>query len=167
MLSGHKQWVLVVSFNHSGTLIASGGMDGHILVWTMTDGTKVAHLKGHTKWVTTLAWSPIHNQNHYLCSAGKDLTIRVWTVSNSTSHKVLSGHKSCITKILWGGDNRLYSASEDKTIKVWDADSGAMIADINGHSHWVNSLSLNTDYIIRSAGRTPLDMFKEYSDNQL
>lgn len=138
------------------------------MVWNLKEeGVRLATLKGHTKWITSLAWSPSHNPNQYLCSAGKDLTIRVWTVSNSTCHKVLSGHKSCITKILWGGDNRLYSASEDKTIKVWDADTGRMLADISGHSHWVNSLSLNTDYILRSAGRTPLDRMEEYSDIQL
>ena len=76
----------------------------------------MAVLKGHTKWVTSLAWSPLHNHNQYLCSAGKDLTIRIWTVPNNTCHKVLSGHKSCITKLLWGGDDRLYSASEDKSM---------------------------------------------------
>jgi len=96
-------------------MIASGGMDGLVMVWDMKDGSRLSNLKGHTKWVTSLVWSPIHNQNQYLCSAGKDLTIRVWNVSNGTSHKVLSGHKSCITKLLWGGDNRLYSGSEDKS----------------------------------------------------
>jgi len=105
-----------VAFDYEGTVIASGGMDGLVMAWNMKDGTRMAVLKGHTKWVTSLAWSPLHNHNQYLCSAGKDLTIRIWTVPNNTCHKVLSGHKSCITKLLWGGDDRLYSASEDKSM---------------------------------------------------
>ena len=57
-------------------------------------------------------------------------------------------HKSCVTKVIWGGQGCLYSSSEDKTIKVWSTE-GLLIRELNGHGHWVNTLAVNTDFVLR------------------
>lgn len=50
--------------------------------------------------------------------------------------------------MIWGGQDHLYSSSEDKSIKVWSS-QGLLVRELNGHGHWVNTLALNTDFVLR------------------
>lgn len=91
-LTGHKSWVLCLSFAPSFSLsassstpighLASGSMDGEVRVWDVSKG-KGKVLKGHTKWITALAWEPLHKnpRSTRLASASKDGDIRVYLSS--------------------------------------------------------------------------------------
>lgn len=35
-------------------------------------------------------------------------------------------------------------------MQVWEASSGKLVRTLEGHAHWVNTLALNTDYVIRT-----------------
>jgi len=39
-------------------------------------------MKGHTKWITGLAWEPLHlgKESNLVASASKDGTARIWSV---------------------------------------------------------------------------------------
>lgn len=61
VLSGHKGWVLCVEWEAMERKLATGGHDGHIRLWDPKTGKPVGDaLKGHSKWITSLAWEPIH-----------------------------------------------------------------------------------------------------------
>lgn len=51
--------------------------------------------------------------------------------------------------MIWGGEGLIFSASEDRTIKVWK-ENGSWIRDLKGHAHWVNTLALHTDYVLKT-----------------
>ena len=123
-----------------------------------------------------------------LASSSKDGTIRIWdTVTRHTSI-TMSQHISAVTCIRWGGDGLLYSFSRDKTIKIWDTTQvptiyyleiinitdifflsiltnllkGKLIRTLEGHGHWVNTIALSTDFVLRTGffdhtGRIPKD----------
>jgi len=55
-----------------------------------------------------------------------------------------------VTKVLWGGEGFIYTASQDRTIKMWEAKTGVLVHDLLGHGHWVNTLALSTDYVLRT-----------------
>jgi WD40 repeat protein len=41
--------------------LASGGHDGHVRLWDPKTGKPLGDaMKGHSKWVTSLAWEPLH-----------------------------------------------------------------------------------------------------------
>ena len=109
-------------------------------------------LKGHTKWVTSLAWEPIHlnASTPRLASSSKDGTVRVWNVSGASCDYVLGGHTSSVNVVRWGGDGLLYTASSDRSIKVWSAKEGKLVRSLDQHAHWVNTLSLSTDWVLRT-----------------
>ncbi|TKR82112.1 hypothetical protein L596_015885 [Steinernema carpocapsae] len=65
--------------------------------------------------------------------------------------RVLSGHTAGVTSIRWGGEGLIYSGSQDRTIKVWRADDGVMCRTLSGHAHWINTLALNVDYVLRTS----------------
>lgn len=102
-----------------------------------------------------------------LVSASKDSTAKIWDVITGRIIYSLSGHTMSITCVKWGGEGFIYTASQDRTIKVWDPKEvglnlrglfieifekkGKMCKDLQkGHAHWINTLALNTDYVLRT-----------------
>lgn len=53
--------MLCVEWEAMERKLATGGHDGHVRLWDPKAGKPIGDaLKGHTKWVTSLAWEPIH-----------------------------------------------------------------------------------------------------------
>jgi WD40 repeat protein len=79
-------------------------------------------LKGHTRDVLSVDWSPDGTK---LVSGGDDFTVRVWDVASGKQIHVLDYHKSKVVTVRWSPDGRwLASASEDQTLHIWDAARG-------------------------------------------
>ena len=62
----------------------------------------------------------------------------------------MSGHTAAVTCLKWGGKNWIYSGSQDKSIRIWDAKDGKLIHTLSAHAHWVNTMSLSTDFVLRT-----------------
>ncbi|KAJ1573633.1 hypothetical protein NDA12_002474 [Ustilago hordei] len=109
-------------------------------------------LCGHTKWITSLSWEPIHLNptNPRLASSSKDGTVRVWNPTLHRCEYILGGHTASVNCVRWGGEGAIYTASSDRTVKVWSADGGKLIRNLNEHAHWVNTIALSTDFILRT-----------------
>lgn len=109
-------------------------------------------LKGHAKWITSLAWEPIHLNptQPRLASSSKDGTVRVWDMARRVCQFSLGGHTASVNVVRWGGRGLLYTASSDRTVKVWDAVDGKLVRTLSDHAHWVNTLSLSTDWVLRT-----------------
>ena len=58
-------------------------------------------------------------------------------------------HKGCVTKVLWGGQDMIYTTSEDRTVKIWTS-TGQILKDLRSHGHWVNCISANTSFALRT-----------------
>ncbi|XP_071443730.1 notchless protein homolog 1 isoform X2 [Hetaerina americana] len=155
---GHKHWVLVLAWSPDGSSLASGCKSGQILLWDPIAGKqKGKQLVGHKQWITSLSWEPFHRNPdcRKLASSSKDGDVRVWDAILGTCLLVLSGHVQGATCVRWGGTGLLYSASQDRTIKVWRSNDGVLCRTLLGHAHWVNSLTLNTDYVLRTGPFEP------------
>ena len=154
-LKGHSSWCLVVSWSPDASVLATGSMDNTVRLWDPNTGLGLGGpLKGHTKWVRSLAWEPYHLQapgRPRLASASKDATVRIWDVVSKRIETVLSGHKGSVSCVRWGGTGKIYTSSEDKTIKIWDSRSGSLLSTLTAHAHWVNHLALSTDFVLRTA----------------
>jgi len=151
--AGHKNWVLCVSWSPDGLLLASGGMDGEVRLWTPRGANVAAALlKGHKKGITGLAWEPAHRclPSRRLASASRDGTLRVWDAGARRSSLTLTSHTNVVTSVKWGGDGLLYSASRDTCIHVWDPLVGTLVRSLKGHGHWVNTLALSSEYALRT-----------------
>ena len=72
-----------ISFSPDTRLIVSTGYGtidkaDSIIVWSMESGEQIACLSAHTRWVTTLCFSPC---GQFLASGGEDGTVYVWDVN--------------------------------------------------------------------------------------
>lgn len=154
----HKHWVLTISWSPNGKKLASGDKNSQICIWDPKTGKQIGKvLTGHRQWITSLAWKPQHldPECRYLASASKDATVRIWDTVLYQCKIVLSSHLQTVSCVKWGGSNLIYSASQDRTIKVWRADDGVMCRSLQGHGHWVNTMALSTDYVMRTGAYDP------------
>lgn len=150
--TGHKNWVLCIAWSPDGKYLVSGSMSGELICWDPQTGKQLGNaLTGHKKWITGISWEPVHLNApcRRFVSASKDGDARIWDVSLKKCI-VLCGHTLAVTCVKWGGDGVIYTGSQDCTIKVWETTEGKLIRELKGHGHWVNSLALSTEYVLRT-----------------
>jgi len=168
---GHQGWVLTVSWSPDGSRLASSGMDKVVLVWCASTGKCLNTLRGHSQAVTCLCWQPLHVSEAHsfpkLASASKDASLRLWDAVAGSCLRVLTSHTSPVMQVRWSGERSdlggiIYSAGRDRVIKVWNSKDGAQLNELKGHGHWINTLALNTDYVLRSGPYSHED--RKFSD---
>lgn len=128
-------------------------------IWNPRTGESVGRiLKGHSKDIRSLAWQPYHlwsDESPRLATAGKDTTCRIWNINTAASEHILSGHSGAISCVKWGGTGgehgTIITASHDKTLRIWDPSKGILLHTLKGHAHWINSLALSTDHVLRTS----------------
>lgn len=146
-------------------MLATGGHDGHVRFWDPNGGKPIGDARrGHTKWITSLSWEPIHlNAVSPRCaSASKDGTVKIWSTTRNHAEFTLAGHTASVNVVKWGGEGLIYTGSSDRTIKIWDSKTGKLVRTLSEHAHWVNTLALNTDFVLRTGpfdhhGKKPKD----------
>ncbi|OWF53715.1 notchless protein homolog 1-like [Mizuhopecten yessoensis] len=157
---GHKHWVLCIAWSPGGNKLASGCKNSQVCLWDPGTGQQLGHtLVGHKQWITWLSWKPLHldPESRFLASSSKDGTIKIWDTVLFQCTLTLSGHLQSITCVKWGGTDLLYTSSQDRTLKVWRGDNGVLCRTLQGHGHWVNTMTLSTDYVMRTGAFDPAD----------
>ncbi|XP_076245673.1 notchless protein homolog 1 isoform X1 [Calliopsis andreniformis] len=163
---GHRHWVLCIAWSPCGRKLVSACKNGTILLWDPKTGKQMGRaMSGHKMWITSLCWEPFHKnpECHFIVSSSKDCDLRIWDVVRAQTVRILSGHTKSVTCVKWGGNGLIYSASQDRTIKVWRAEDGILCRTLEGHAHWVNTLALNVDYVLRTG---PFHLGKNANENQ-
>ncbi|MEA5506052.1 caspase family protein [Halotia wernerae UHCC 0503] len=134
----HNSWVTSVSFSPDGQMLASGGADNTIQLWS-DSGKLLATLNGHSDGVNSVSFSP---DGQMLASASTDNTIKLWS-RNGKLLATLNGHSDGVNSVSFSPNGKLIaSGSNDNTIKLWSI-SGKLLATFSGHSQGVNSISFS------------------------
>lgn len=127
----------------------------------MGAGKQLSSLKGHTQPVTCMCWQPLHVAGVFpqLATASKDASVRLWDTTSCVCIRSLTSHTQPVMQVRWSGEREelggvIYSAGRDCVIKVWSPKDGSNLSELKGHGHWVNTLALNTDYVLRAGPYT-------------
>lgn len=76
--SGHATYV---RFNHHGDYLASGRIDGTVVVWDLETMGVASKLRGHNKSITFLSWSKC---GRYLLSACQGWRAILWDLKDGS-----------------------------------------------------------------------------------
>lgn len=155
---GHKNHILCACWTPDGKTFITADRNGEIRIWDPKTGNGLGQpLRGHKKWVTSLACEPFHSDPtcSRLASSSKDHTVRIWNIYSGRLLTVISGHSDSVECVKWGGSGLVYSCSRDRTIMVWAVDGHGpsqpkIVRTLSGHAHRINTLALNCDYVLRT-----------------
>jgi WD40 repeat protein len=79
--AGQKNRLAELAISADGSLVASGGDDNSVELWSTATGELLAQLPGHTAPVQTVAFSP---DGATLASGSSDATVRLWALQVSS-----------------------------------------------------------------------------------
>eukprot|EP00667_Euglena_gracilis_P003611 EG_transcript_3625 len=99
-------------------LLASGAMDGSVVIWNTEAGAAVHRLQAHDRGVVAVAFS---RSSVLLATACEDGTVRCWAVATGACLGDLKGHRGCVSSLAFGSQREdfLVTASFDRTIFLW------------------------------------------------
>ena len=92
---GHRGGALTLAWSPDG-LLASGGQDGMIRLFSIGEAALVGEVEGGGDWVEHLAWSP--SGDCLASAAGK--TVRVWSQARELLAEV-TGYESTVSSLFW------------------------------------------------------------------
>jgi WD40 repeat protein len=145
-LPGHKSLIFAMAFSPDGTRLASAGLDGTAILWSLGEegGEALITLSGHMRAIADVDFS----LDGARLATGADDGVRIWDLSASGTAELLAfpGHGDLVSEVDISQDGKyLATASMDGTAKVWDLTDGQLLFDLLGHTDRVVDVSFSPD----------------------
>jgi WD40 repeat protein len=141
--TAHSDVINVIAVSSDGQLIASGGWDHKIKIWSVQTGQLIRTLKGHSNSITALAMTP---DGEFLVSGSVDSKIKIWSLQTGELLQTLEGHSYSVSTVAVSSNSQfIVSGSWDNTIKIWSLETGKLQHTLTGHANSVNAITIHTD----------------------
>jgi len=161
--NGHSEEVLSLTFSPDGKLLASGSCathelsacaEGEILLWNIEDHSQFSQpIRGHTSWVSAVAFSP---DGHFFASGSGDGTVLLRGIQQGQiTGPVLSFGSGfeIINSLEFSPDGKtLVSAGTDDRLKLWDVTNGQLMREFTGHEDDVYAVAFSPDGKLLASG---------------
>ena len=154
VLRGHTDRVGGISWYPGATLstsnvskdsvnLASGGGEGNVHLWSLTQDTPLSTLSGHTGRVCRVEFHP---SGKFLASASFDTTWRLWDINTTTELQLQEGHSREVFALNFNTDGSLLaSAGLDSIGRIWDLRTGRTVMILDGHIREIYALDWGVD----------------------
>ncbi|HBL12148.1 MAG TPA: hypothetical protein DD379_12205 [Cyanobacteria bacterium UBA11162] len=125
---GEKNQANDLSFSPDGKMIASGGTDKKVKLWSR-DGKLIKTFEGHSEGIWRVRFSP---DGKTIASASWDKTIKLWNLDGRLL-KSIEGHGDEVRDIDFSPDGKtIASASYDGIVRLWNLD-GTLLKPLLGN----------------------------------
>ncbi|XP_043937446.1 katanin p80 WD40 repeat-containing subunit B1 isoform X1 [Protopterus annectens] len=127
----------------SGRLLATGGEDCRVNLWSVNKSNCIMSLTGHTSPVECVRFS---TKEELLVAGSQSGSLRAWDLEAAKSLRTLSGHKANICSLDFHPYGEFVaSGSMDTNIKLWDIRRKGCVFRYKGHSQAVRCLRFSPD----------------------
>ncbi|MCH2401348.1 MAG: hypothetical protein MK364_19695 [Pirellulales bacterium] len=143
--------VLAADISSDQTLIALGGPQRVVRIYSTESGRLLHELRKHTNRIYSLEFSP---DSVLLASGDRNGGLFVWVAWTGREYLTLKGHGSGVTDVSWRSDsNVLASSSVDSTVRLWEMENGGQIKSWGAHGGGAASVEFLRDGRLVSCGR--------------
>jgi cell division cycle 20-like protein 1, cofactor of APC complex len=145
-----------LKWSFDGNLLASGGNDNKLFIWSAHSSTPISKFSNHCAAVKGIAWSP-HNHGVLASGGGSaDKTIKFWnTLDNTLLDSIDTGSQVC--NLMFSKNTKEIVSTHgysNNEIIVWKYPSLQKMTTLTGHSSRVLFLAMNPsgETIVTGAG---------------
>ncbi|XP_065279295.1 protein Atg16l2 [Emys orbicularis] len=127
----HFSEVNAVKFNPSSGVLATGGADSLIRLWSVAGGKleNLQTLEGANGSITSIEFDPSGCQ---ILAAAYNNAAQLWHIGDCKSKETLTGHADKVTAAKFRSTrHQAVTGSRDRTVKEWDLCKGACCRTIN------------------------------------
>ncbi|KAM9301969.1 katanin p80 WD40 repeat-containing subunit B1 [Gastrophryne carolinensis] len=127
----------------SGRLLATGGEDCRVNLWSVSKPNCIMSLTGHSSPVESVRFSP---SEKLIVAGSQSGSLRVWNMEEAKIQRTLMGHKTNVCSLDFHpyGDF-VASGSLDTNIKLWDVRRKGCVFRYKGHTQAVRCLRFSPD----------------------
>lgn len=132
---GHYFDVSSIAYSPDGSLLASGGQDGKIKIWEITNSSCIVTFSEHVSKVTEIKFVP--NKPSVVVSASLDGTVRAYDLIKYKNFRIMTTPKA--TQFLslavnFSGEIICAGGMDPFSIYVWALKTGDLIDILGGHT---------------------------------
>jgi WD40 repeat protein len=130
--TAHRGPVRVVAVSPAGDVIASGGDEEIVRLWSR-GGRAMRELRGHVGVVSALGFDA---RGKRLASASVDSSVRIWDLRSAQPLRALYGHTGAPTCVAFSPDGRLLASGSggfgEGHTRLWDPETGRHVSTLGG-----------------------------------
>jgi WD40 repeat protein len=143
MPTGHPLGVQAVAFAPDGRRLATGGVDGSVVIWEVGNGAQKERSDHPQSRVVYLAFSP---DGTTLASGHGNSAVVLWNVMTGKERVLLTGHANEGICLDFSPDGAtLATGGEKPGIRLWDVASGKIKATLRARPGAVRSVRFSPD----------------------
>ena len=143
VLGGHKNVVLDLEWNRSGSKIVSCSADKTVGVFDANVGKRTKKYAEHKAVVNSINLS--RGEASLVVSGSDDALAKVWDLRSRSSVQTFESVHP-ITAVCFSGDEELvFTAGTDNVVKAWDRRREEVVYTMAGHADTVTGMSLSPD----------------------
>ncbi|MCG3199993.1 MAG: hypothetical protein GHCLOJNM_04522 [bacterium] len=142
--------VLAADISPDHRLVALGGPNRKVTVFSMVDGKPLYMLDAHTEWIYAVKFTP---DGELLATADRGGGLMLWQAANGRPVENLRGHEGAVHCLAYSPDSVLLaSAGEDGTVQLWDTWQYTQVGRFSAHSGAVHSVEFTPSGEIVTTG---------------
>lgn len=125
----HKEWIASLAISPDSSMLASGGADSVIKLWSLPEGKLLHTFEGHEWTVNALQFAP---DGKTVVSGSEDRTIRFWDVEGKVQAGMITLSNAPVVSVDIAPDGRAMVIGAGELLYVCDY---AKVSDLakNGH----------------------------------
>ncbi|MDX8034225.1 hypothetical protein SK803_28755 [Lentzea sp. BCCO 10_0856] len=148
----HTAAVEALAFSPDGTVLASGGNDGRIILWDVEHSRQLAVLGELGNALRDIAFTP---DGRTLITGDASGAVIFWDVAARQQSATLPGQRGAVRELALDSTGSLLAvAGSDTVITLWDTGTRDQVATLTGHSGPVNAVAFNGS-TLTSTGADP------------
>ncbi len=137
VLTGHTDTVTCLCFSPDGTLLATGGNDRLIMLWSVQQQSS-SFFKGHEGEITCLSFSPDGN---HLASGSVDCTVKLWDVQKKEIIRTLDISYDVVSCLSYDNAGIQLAFGSFDTVYIWDVNQRKLSTKLQKNEENIKDLS--------------------------